>query len=267
MSKLILLLFLNLPVMLLHAQDTSLLKAEYLFSFNIDSSNKSKVHSEKMVLFVGKNASHFVAFNILERKRLIDEGVKQGKSLGFSLQDPTILKTNSNAPQIYKFRKEGHFTEVRRFFKNFSWNESLPAFNWAIDTGTAVINGYNCVSATTSFKGRNYKAWFAPDIPIADGPWKFCGLPGLILKITDSKNEVRFELSSLEKARRNDPVIIRLDNDLVATTKKEYDKLVDASYDDPVGVVSGITGRTYKPSSPARPRKRPISGNAIEIGD
>lgn len=34
--------------------------------------------------------------------------------------------------------------------------------------------------ATTQFRGLTYTAWFALDIPINEGPWKFHGLPGLI---------------------------------------------------------------------------------------
>ena len=270
MQRIIFLLFFifsNAAIFAQEKADTSLLAVEYFFSFNTDSMNKSKVVTENMVLYVGKERSWFVASNIVERNRLIREGAKQGRPTGFSLQDPAIARLNSNAPQIFKFRTEGYFNEVRTFFKTFTWKDQLPAFNWETDTATTNIKGYNCLKATASYKGRTYTAWYTPEIPIADGPWKFHGLPGLILKITDAKNEVKFEMRSIQKSAAREPVVIQLEKNMVVTTKKEYEDMVTAAYENPAGVISGVTGRTYKTSAPIQPRKRPKPGNAIELTD
>ena len=45
-------------------------------------------------------------------------------------------------------------------------------------------------------------AWFTSEIPIQRGPWKFGGLPGLIVKISDAKKEYNFELVKLERTPR-----------------------------------------------------------------
>jgi GLPGLI family protein len=42
-------------------------------------------------------------------------------------------------------------------------------------------------------------AWFAEKIPFNDGPYKFKGLPGLILEIEDSKENHIFLLQKIEK--------------------------------------------------------------------
>lgn len=34
-----------------------------------------------------------------------------------------------------------------------------------------------------------YTSWYAPEIALNKGPWKFNGLPGLILKVEDSKGD------------------------------------------------------------------------------
>lgn len=60
------------------------------------------------------------------------------------------------------------------------------------------ILGYLCKNATTTFRGREYEAWYTTAIPIPDGPWKFSGLPGLILQITDSKENINIEAYSIE---------------------------------------------------------------------
>lgn len=51
--------------------------------------------------------------------------------------------------------------------------------------GEEKILGFNCNLAKTKFRGRNYKIWYTKDIPFSAGPWKFFGLPGLILKVED----------------------------------------------------------------------------------
>ena len=61
------------------------------------------------------------------------------------------------------------------------------------------VLGYKCQRATCRWRGRDYVAWFAPDIPIRRGPWKFGGLPGLIMKIHDVDSLYVFEAVAIEK--------------------------------------------------------------------
>lgn len=63
------------------------------------------------------------------------------------------------------------------------YNETLSEMQWTmLEDSTANILGYECVMAECDYHGRHWKAWFAPEIPMSFGPWKFHGLPGLILK-------------------------------------------------------------------------------------
>ena len=45
------------------------------------------------------------------------------------------------------------------------------------------ILGYDVQEATTEFGGKWIIVWFAKELPIPDGPYKFKNLPGLILKL------------------------------------------------------------------------------------
>lgn len=71
-------------------------------------------------------------------------------------------------------------------------------FNWKINkTETKSILNYKCFKATGNFRGRKYIAWYAPEISINVGPWKFRGLPGAILNITDEDGLYSFQAIKL----------------------------------------------------------------------
>ena len=80
------------------------------------------------------------------------------------------------------------------------FSDSLHPIEWQITNEERVIDSLNCIAATCLFRGRNYKAWFAPEIPLNQGPWKFGGLPGLIVLLTDSESLYEWRLTSLTRA-------------------------------------------------------------------
>ncbi len=81
----------------------------------------------------------------------------------------------------------------------YKHNENIPNFDWEVGSDSKIIMGYKCSNAYCTFRGRKYEAWFANDIPVKFGPWKFCGLPGLILEIYDTDKEFAFYCIGLQK--------------------------------------------------------------------
>ena len=81
--------------------------------------------------------------------------------------------------------------------KYFLVEDTLSNFVWTITKDKKKILEYTCSKATTSFRGRNYEAWFTEEVPVKNGPWKFCGLPGLIVKVGDTDGVYTFNLVSL----------------------------------------------------------------------
>ena len=60
--------------------------------------------------------------------------------------------------------------------------------------------------AVSDFRGRTWIAWFASEIPISDGPWKFNGLPGLIMEVYDAKKHFHFSLVGIEQVD-DEPIV------------------------------------------------------------
>lgn len=78
-------------------------------------------------------------------------------------------------------------------------NDKPPKLIWEISSETKEIGGYTVIMAETSFRGRDYEAWFAPSIPIPAGPWKLNGLPGLILEAADKDRDYSWHAVSIKE--------------------------------------------------------------------
>jgi len=91
----------------------------------------------------------------------------------------------------------------------YQYRESKSAFsNWVLTADTLRIGPYLCQKATINFGGRNWVAYFTPEIALSDGPYKFSGLPGLILKVHDEHNFWSFELIEIKNLLLEKPITI-----------------------------------------------------------
>ena len=78
--------------------------------------------------------------------------------------------------------------------------DTIPRlFNWQLEDGDSIFCSYPCKRATLDFRGRKWNVWYSLDLPYSDGPWKFCGLPGLILSAEDSSNQFSIHCIGIEK--------------------------------------------------------------------
>ncbi|MDE6561573.1 MAG: GLPGLI family protein [Muribaculaceae bacterium] len=82
------------------------------------------------------------------------------------------------------------------------YEEPFTELNWSVSDSTKTILGYECIMAETDYHGRHWTAWFSPEIPLPDGPWKLCGLPGLILEATDSTGQHSFTATGIENTNQ-----------------------------------------------------------------
>lgn len=89
----------------------------------------------------------------------------------------------------------------------FRYEEDYPVvLEWKLLPEKKKILDYTCQKAETVFRGRTYTAWFAPEIPLKEGPGKFGGLPGLILQLNDSQNHFNYTCIGIEKPKTIVPI-------------------------------------------------------------
>jgi GLPGLI family protein len=114
------------------------------------------------------------------------------------------------------FKKNEMLSKESSILKYYYVSDVLPDINWEILDSTKIIGGYVSKKAKGHFRGRNYKVWFTPEIPLSGGPWKLGGLPGLILEVSDEENKVEIILEDIISHESNEKV-----TDICQNEKKE----------------------------------------------
>lgn len=83
----------------------------------------------------------------------------------------------------------------------YTWDVPCDEISWEPGDSSMTILGYECQNAIADYHGRRWTAWYAPDIPVAEGPWQFCGLPGLILGAVSDGGEYRFTATAINECK------------------------------------------------------------------
>lgn len=87
------------------------------------------------------------------------------------------------------------------------YTDSVPAIDWSFASDTTLtVLGYECRLARCEFAGRHYSAWFSLELPLPYGPYKFGGLPGLILRIQDDEGQFVWTATGIE--RSSEPICV-----------------------------------------------------------
>lgn len=124
----------------------------------------------------------------------------------------------------------------------FSYEEKLDEMIWVPVDGQETIAGYSCKKAACTFRGRKWTAWYTTEIPYSEGPWKFCGLPGLILKVEDSKNEYAFRCIKINGGSK--PIEVMQSYFYENSTRAVVAELEKKAHNDFYGYMTTYNGKT-----------------------
>jgi GLPGLI family protein len=92
---------------------------------------------------------------------------------------------------LFEKKSDSLYSRVKMIKEYVLVAEKRQTINWQLSDDEKKIQGFNCKKATGTYRGRNYTAWYSSEIPIPEGPYKFKGLPGLILEIEDDREELK----------------------------------------------------------------------------
>lgn len=116
--------------------------------------------------------------------------------------------SNGEFMTIFKNYPEGKLTHTEKICMDwFRYEEEMPGLEWELTDSMTNILGYECRSAVCNFRGREWTAFYAQEIPLMEGPWKLYGLPGLIMKASDKDGHYLFECIGI-KSKADRPITI-----------------------------------------------------------
>ena len=153
----------------------------------------AKREKDLMRLDIGEHSSQYIS--------IIGEFLTKNKSdiMAKRIKDPYAGYTTLRDEVFKNTPDEGYL----RFVHMPGWvscREKIEGlFDWQLQDGDSIVCGYPCHKAITTFRGRTWTVWYTLDLSYSDGPWKFCGLPGLVLYAYDSEDKFRFNCIGIEK--------------------------------------------------------------------
>ncbi|MEO7046526.1 MAG: GLPGLI family protein [Ferruginibacter sp.] len=243
----------------LFAADTTYFSCKYKYIQQKDSTNTNSKADDVMILTMNNSSSLYYSYlrqlGNRNRDQYLENIVSSGSTevnLGKDMEKITgqfFLNDESAVMRIDYTKRQVNLTDKFSSENTFGYVDNLNSINWKIETTTDTILGQKCQMATTTFKGRNYIAWFAPGIPYNMGPWLFNGLPGLILKIADDKKQFLFECIELNTPESSTKVFKPYENVQSVSKKKlrEMKRLYTQNY---MKFTQQIEGKTITATDP-----------------
>lgn len=167
----------------------------YQVSMKPDSTNRGEIKNELARLDVSLEKSIFYGEKRVQRDSLME---KMRATRNFDRNAMQNLRSNIDFIIEKDFSKETTTFKGRIGRDQYEYEEDRK-MDWKILPQTLKIGEYEAQKAITNFGGRKWIAWFTQEIPLQDGPYKFRGLPGLIIKVEDEKGDYSFDLMQTKK--------------------------------------------------------------------
>lgn len=210
-----------------------------------DKKGRYEYAEDMMRLDIGHHANCFYNYTEMYADSLLHAAYDKSHDLrGMKRVKSTI------SWEIYQNYPEGQTTCLDKVWTNkyrITETTQLPQWNIVADS-TARILGYNCTLATTHYKGRTWRAWFTEDIPLPYGPWKLCGLPGLVLRAADTSRQFIFDAIGMRQMDGTQPILLKKHYDKYEpVSQKTFDKVRRETTPGEAFAIKGVTIGTSDP--------------------
>lgn len=188
--------------------------AKYQLKYCPDSTDRHKIITSKQVLLLSDSLPSVYAvetvisndtsyYNYLTRENRETNGYFTSK---YGVQEKEVLpyhvlQLNGRITTYADFPIASKMPAVKMI-------ENASVFGWQLREDTATIAGFPCQKAECYYGGRHWIGWFTSTVPVSSGPYKFCGLPGLIVKIGDNEGDYNFELKEISNAKIVYPIAL-----------------------------------------------------------
>ncbi|MCQ9637483.1 GLPGLI family protein [Chryseobacterium sp. WG23] len=204
----------------LHAQNDRFI---YAVDYKKDSTSQDMTRENYILDITKEDLTYYNRIDYINDSVFASTG-KDGFK-GFKLTSFFTKKLNNPLYENYEYIGDVNFYKI----------EEAVTLDWKITDHTKRINELKVQQAETNFGGRKWIAWFTPEIPLSYGPYKFNGLPGLIIEIYDTRKNYFFQLIKSEKIADNyqSHTLKTRKTNAIKTNYKKLDHLKLELYKDP----------------------------------
>lgn len=186
-------------------------KSHRKMDIQLDSTQMETEMHKQMIEMMKKQfeKTYILAFNKEESLYKEEEQLEAPQPAGMVM----VMVNTGDSGELYKNTKEERYTDQNEMFgKVFLIEDKLQKLDWELGSETKNIGEYTCYKATmkrqvetvvgeisvngdkdldaepkTKMEEITITAWYAPQIPVNNGPRKYHGLPGLILEVNDGR--------------------------------------------------------------------------------
>lgn len=203
-----------------------------------------QTEERKEILVVGDNVSTYLNYGQFLWNNAVDSIGRNQVPFNEAMNLTKKLNVQDASYFIVKKWKENtllfnHYVSMG----SMQYQEPLPQFKWEIMEGVETICGYLCKIAKCDFRGRKWIAYYTNDIANSDGPWKFNGLDGAILKVFSEDSEHCFEALQIIFSKQKNQYEDR-NKTSIMTTREKYEKALYRHKTNPSQSMAGIVTNT-----------------------
>lgn len=211
----------------------------FLYDFNV------KGNIREGVLLYDKVNNESVYIDFLSKKKTQAEIVQftNEEVSRFNIDETsTIISASTSTDDRYFFKNNSEISYFQTYLGTpFLIEDNTFEFNWVLLNEKKKIGNWLAYKALVNFRGREWIIWYTPDIPISFGPWKFEGLPGLIIEAQEANGDFWFKLKSVESiSDLKLPLLANMDGrkvtlrnylEMEAESKQNMSKNTDRDYE------------------------------------
>lgn len=211
----------------------------YEYKFISDSTNVDDVKTEMMFLDTTKDGSKYYSYTVFNSDSLMKVDLEKQLAATGSINVKSDMQKGSvrySVTKTYPDYKINLHCRLGMDAYNISDDRKI---NWKISSEKEKIGEWNAQKAEADFAGRHWIAWFSTEIPIQDGPYKFRGLPGLIVKVEDKTGSHKMELKGIKNIS-GDININVWDAKEIAINSKQFQKVIKEYENDPTKGIKQI---------------------------
>lgn len=215
---------------------------EYRYIPNINE--KDTVRTELMALDITPKGSTYQSLAKIQQDSVFAADFQKmvaGGSIGQS------IKARRMGGRSIRYSVEKEYPDFQIFLKDNLGGDHFKILenekqNWTVLPDTQTFGAYKAQKATTTWGGRRWTAWFSTEIPFADGPYKFAGLPGLIVKVEDGTgshsmllkaNKTVPSAAEQQNEVRNGNMSFRFGSQEISVTEEQFKKAWKDYINDP----------------------------------